>query len=101
MRLGCDELEALQQACGKTRVTPHRGPLGSVEAPALAQQRRVDGDLAEVVEAPGPAQPVDVGEGQTERAREAVDVAGDAERVAIRRRIALVDDVRERLQRAE
>ena len=70
-------------------------------ADLVAQQRRIDCDLAEVVQPPGPAQPVDVGEGEAQRAREAVDVAGDAERMAIRRGIALVDDVRERLQRAE
>src|SRR3954453_7926259 len=90
VRLGCDELETLQQACGEAWVAPHRGPLGPVEAAALTQQRRIDCDLAEVVQPPGPAQPVDVGEGEAQRAREAVDVAGDAERMAIRRGIALV-----------
>src|SRR3954463_10376142 len=89
VRLGCDELEALQQACGETWVAPHRGPLGPVEAAALAQERRIDCDLAEVVQPPGPAQPVDVGEGEAQCTREAVRVPGDAERVAVRRGIAL------------
>jgi hypothetical protein len=53
------------------------------------------------VEPRRPPQAVDVRERQLQRACERIDVAGDAKRVAIRRRVALVDDVRERLERSE
>src|SRR6266581_9662773 len=82
-------------------MTPDGGPLVSVEPPGLAQHRRVDGDLAEIVEARRPAQPVDIREGQVESACKLVDVARDPERVAIGGRIPLVDDVRERLECAQ
>ena len=34
--LGCDELEPLEQARREARMAPHRGPLRTVEAAALA-----------------------------------------------------------------
>ena len=99
--LGRDELEPLQQARRQPRMPPHRGPLRTVEDAALAQQGRVDGDLAEVVQPSGPAQAVDVRKREPERTREAVNVAGDPQRVPVRGRIALVDDVGERLECAQ
>ena len=44
-----DELEPLQQPRGQPWVPAHRRPFGAVEPPALAQERRVDGDLAQIV----------------------------------------------------
>ena len=97
---GC-ELEALHQSRREPRVPPHRGPFGPVQPSLLAEQRRVDRDLAEVVEARGPAQPVDVRKGKPERARKPVDGAGDPDRVLVGRGVALVDDVREGLERVQ
>ena len=48
-----------------------------------------------------PAEPVDVGIGKAEGACEGVDVAGHADRVPVRVRVALVDDVREGLERVQ
>ena len=53
------------------------------------------------MQATGPAEAVDVGERKPERTRQPVDVARDAQRVPVGGRIALVDDVRERLERAQ
>ena len=53
--LGRDELEPLQQARREARMAPHRGPLGTVEATALAQEGGIDSDLAEVVQPSRPA----------------------------------------------
>ena len=96
-----DELEALQEPRRQTRVAADRRPLLAIEATRFSQHRRVDGDLAEIVQAPGPAEPVDLRERQLQRTRETVHIAGDADRVTIRRGIALVDDVRERLEGAQ
>ena len=79
----------------------HRRPLCAVEASALAQERCVHRDLAEIVQAPGPAEPIDLREREPERAGEAVDIARNPQRVAIGRRVSLVDDVGERLERAQ
>ena len=93
-----DEFEPLQQTRRQARMPSHRGPLEAVEASALAQDGGVDRHLAQVVKAAGPAQAVDVGERQPQSSRERVDIARDAQRMAIRGRVALVDDVGERLQ---
>src|SRR5207237_1324472 len=99
--LRLDELEALQQPCGQAGMSADGRPLLAVELPRLPQHGCVDRDLAEVVQPSGPAEAVDVREGEPERTRELVDVPGDAEGVPVGRRIALVDDVGERLERAE
>ena len=100
-RLRRDELEAPQQTRREPRMAAYGRPFGAVERFRLAQDGRVDRDLAEVVEPPGPAQPVDVREGKPEPTRELVDVACDSNRVAVRRGVALVDDVGEGLERAK
>ena len=97
-RLGGRELEAAEQASREPGRPPHRAPLGRVQLAGFAQHRGVDRDLAEVVQSGGPAQAVDVGVGETERAGELVHVLSDPNRVTVRGRVALVDDVRERLQ---
>ena len=74
-RLRGDELEPLQDARGESRVPAHRGPFDSVELPALSQQRRVDRDLAQVVQSSGPPEPIDLRERKLERACKPVDVA--------------------------
>src|SRR5256885_9740040 len=62
-------LEALQQPRRQPRVAAHRRPFRAVEAAALAQDRRVHRDLAEIVQPARPTQAVDVGKRQTQRAR--------------------------------
>ena len=99
--LGRRELEAAQDPRGEPRCSAHRAPLVGGQPPALAQHGRVDRDLAEVVEARRPAEPVDVAVGQPERPGEVVHVAGDPHGVAVGRGMALVDDVREGLERVE
>ena len=100
-RLRRHELEPLQQSSGKAGMAAHRGPLGAVQGSLLAQERSVDRHLAEIVQATRPAQPVDLGVGQLQGARQTVDVTGDAERVTVGRWVALVDDVGKRLERAK
>ena len=58
-----DAADLLQQTRRESRMATHCRPLGAVEPSALAEERRVDRDLAEIVQAAGPAQAVDVGEG--------------------------------------
>ena len=99
--LGGGDLEPAQQASREARRAPDRAPFVRPELAGLAQDGRVDRDLPEVVQPRGPAQAVDVGVGQAERAGERVDVAGDADRVAVGRGVALVDDVREGLEGVE
>ena len=99
--LGGGDLEPAQQAGREARRAPDRVPFVRPQLAGLAQHGRVDRDLAEIVQARRPAQAVDVGVGQAERAGERVDVAGDADRVAVGRGVALVDDVREGLEGVE
>ena len=79
----------------------HRGPFAPVQPVRLAQHRGVDRDLAEVVEPSRPPQAVDIGERQLQCARQLVDVSRDANGMAVRRRIALVDDVGKGLEPAK
>src|SRR6266550_2303486 len=99
--LGGHELEALQETRGESRVTAHRRPFDSVELPALSQHRRVDCDLAEVVQPTRPPEPVYLRERKLQRTREPVDITRNPQRVAVGGRIALVDDVGEGLECAE
>src|SRR5919204_436429 len=55
-RLGRREVEPAQETSGEPRRAPHRSPLGRRELARLAQDRGVDRDLTEVVEAGGPAE---------------------------------------------
>jgi len=96
-----DELEPLQQSSGKAWMAAHRSPLGAVKRSLLAQERSVHRHLAEIVQATRPAQPVDLGEGKLQGARQTVDVTGDAQRMTVGRRVALVDDVRKCLECAK
>ena len=100
-RLSGGELEAPEQAGRQPRRAPDRAPLRGGELPGLSEHGGVDRDLAEVVQPGGPAQPVDVGVGEPERARQRVDVAGDADGMPVGVRVALVDDVGERLEGVE
>ena len=100
-RLRRDELESLQEPRRQAWMATYGGPLFTRETIRLAQDGGVDRDLAEVVEARGPSQPVDVRERQAQRARKLIHVRRDAHRVPVGRRIAFVDDVRERLERTK
>src|SRR6266511_345043 len=79
-------------------MTAHRLPLLGVQLTGLSKYRRVDGDLAEIVESSGPPEACDVGAGQAERLCELVDVLGYPVRVPEGVRVALVHDVRERFE---
>jgi hypothetical protein len=54
LRLRSRETEALQEPRRESRSPPNGGPLGVVQLAGLAEDGRVDRDLAEVVEPPGP-----------------------------------------------
>ena len=101
MCLRGDELEALQQTRGQPWVPAHRCPLRPVEAAGLAQQRCVDGNLAEVVQPACPSESVDLRERKLQRTCKLVHVARNPQRVPIGGRVALVDDVGEGLERAQ
>ena len=76
-----------------------RQPFGARELVGALQDRAVDRDLAEVVQAARPPQPSDLRPGEPQRLAEARDVLGDALGVPVGRRGAFIDDVREGLER--
>src|SRR2546429_3346321 len=78
--------------------TAYGRPLARLELPGLAQDGRVDGDLAEIVQPAGPTQARHLRGGHPECRSELCDMCSDADRVPVRRGVALVDDVRERLE---
>ena len=99
--LGATNSKRCSSRADRRGMAAHRGPLGLVEAAALAQQRRVDRDLAEVVQ---PARPSAGGRCRRTEAAARVRARRRSRRRAangVGGRVALVDDVRERLERAQ
>jgi hypothetical protein len=93
------EVEPAEKPGREPRVPDHGRPLLVVQLVGLAQDAAVDGHLAEVVQTAGPAQPPDVRVREAERLAKPLDVLRDPVGVPERVRVALVDDVRKRLER--
>ena len=99
LRLRGREPEALEEAGGEARSPTDGGPLGVVQLAGLAEDGRVDRDLAEVVKPSGPPEARSLGAGEAQPVGQLAHVLGDAQGMPMGARVALVDDVGERFQR--